>query len=154
MLQPAEDLPLLAEPALDELPRGAAAHELQRDRLLEGVVVAHRAVDGAHPAAGDDAEDPVGTDGTRPGCGLGGRGGARGVEGRPAGQELARFLVSGQQRLDLAPQLPIGAAGLVEERRAAVRRLGQRAVEDLPGAIEGPIRHDYLSSGKADRTRG
>jgi len=62
VLQARQYLALLAEATLDELRSVSPTDQLQRDRLLERVVVAYRPVHGAHAPARDHGEDAVGTD--------------------------------------------------------------------------------------------
>ena len=130
VLQAGQDLALLAESPLGVLRGGAAAHQLHGDRLLERVVVTHRAIDGAHPAVGDHVQHTVGTDAC---AGDAGRPRLResGPEGRGLREEWSRFVVRGQQRLDLAPELGVGHAGFVEERSPRVGRTDQRVMEQV-----------------------
>ena len=62
MVQAGEDLPLGAEAADDGVGVHAALEDLQRDALVEHVVVAHREEHGAHAALAQLAHEPVGPD--------------------------------------------------------------------------------------------
>ncbi len=132
VLQERQDLTLLAKPPLGVLRGGAAAHQLQSDRLLERVVVTDRPIDGAHPPGGDYVEHAVGTDA--------GPGGAlcrlreSGRQGSGLREESSRFLVRRQERLDFAPQLGVGLARFIEKRGAPCGRADHRVLEHFSDA--------------------
>ena len=53
MIQCGEDLPLDAQPPPSLVVQGAGDDELDGDLAVEGLVVAHRSVDGTHPTFAD-----------------------------------------------------------------------------------------------------
>ena len=60
MLEAGQDLPLVRKRRRIAVGVHPALEELERDALLERVVVAHGEVDGAHAAAADLANEAVG----------------------------------------------------------------------------------------------
>jgi hypothetical protein len=129
MLEAREDLSLLAEAPLEGAGVDPAADQLQGDGLAERVVVPHGPVDRAHASVRDRVEGLVGPDPLRAGLGRAGPFGAGDVEPDRSRQEAAGLLVRDQQAVDLAAQLVVAAAGLVEEDAPRLRRARERGLE-------------------------
>ena len=131
MLEPGQDLALALQALLDVAPSVPAAHDLEGDRLLERVVVAHRPVDDARAAAADLAQDAIGADPPPLQAGdVPGQRARRLAHGRPR-QEAVRLGVGDEQGLDLAPQVGVAGALPVEEAAARVLWLLEDLVEDV-----------------------
>ena len=90
MLEAGQDLPLVTEPPHDAVGVHPALEHLDRDALLERVVVADAEVDGAHAAVADLANEAVGARGGRPGRRRA-RTSAQRSCGRRAGRSLTRW---------------------------------------------------------------
>jgi len=133
MIESREDAPLLAKALHQGRARKAAAGELDRDLLLEGGIGAFRQVDDSHAAVSQLLEDPVGPDAPAGGDGPGALFRHQGDRGRGAGareawgfQEIAGFLVRGQEGFHLTAQRLVPRAGLRHKGRALRFRTLQR----------------------------
>ena len=112
-----QDAPLLLETPVYLV--AAAGDDLDRDLLLEGIVVADGVIDHAHAAAAELGLDPVGA---QPLAGEV----VEGLEGRAGGslEEPPGLGVRVEQRVDLGTQLRV-AAGRVQKRPRAPRAVAR-----------------------------
>src|SRR5688572_1427412 len=131
MLEARQDPPFLAEAPLEVVGLASAPDQLQGDRLVERVVVTHRTVDGAHAAVRDRVQDLVRPDPLRAGLERARLLGAVAVEPDRRREEATGRVVRGQQPVDLAAQLAVAPAGLVQERAPELRRARERRLEYL-----------------------